>query len=309
MPRFHPTNETLRRGPVPRLILALGLGLALGGCGRHREQVPAGPLINAGWTSFRLGEFKQAEKSFDAAREQAPEGSQDQLAALFGAATLWNLRRPGENPDRAATLYREVITKSPTNDLAAWSGLALARMKVIEAGVEWADAAELNRAYQDVIDRFPFHAAGEEAFLFQQAAVLERTPPEAVVRAVLQKLESFLAEHPQSPFKSTAWRLIAQGAETLGLKDKLLDAALQEWKTAEVDPLNPIADRSLIYMRIANVAEYEAGDFAVAREFYQKLIAEYPTDQRVFLARQELKRMDEVEASLRAGSGAGKGAP
>ena len=34
----------------------------------------------------------------------------------------------------------------------------------------------------------------------------------------------------------------------------------------------------------------------MAREYYGKLIANYPTEQRVFLAKQELKRMDDLEA-------------
>lgn len=47
-------------------------------------------------------------------------------------------------------------------------------------------------------------------------------------------------------------------------------------------------------------AEFDLGDFTLAREFYQKLIKEYPTDQRVFPAKLALKRMDETEAKIRA---------
>ena len=57
------------------------------------------------------------------------------------------------------------------------------------------------------------------------------------------------------------------------------------------------------------MAEFGAGDFGVAREYYRKLIAEYPDEQRVFLAKQELKRMDELEARLRAEAGARKETP
>ena len=44
----------------------------------------------------------------------------------------------------------------------------------------------------------------------------------------------------------------------------------------EVDPGNPIDDRSTAYWNIAYVAEFETGNFSLAREFYRRLIDEYP---------------------------------
>ena len=48
-----------------------------------------------------------------------------------------------------------------------------------------------------------------------------------------------------------------------------------------------------------DVAEFDVGDFGLARLYYRKLIEEYPKEQRVFLAKQELKRMDEMEIEIR----------
>ena len=269
----------------------------LTGCGHDQGQSPE-RRIQTGWQRYTQGDFDLAVIEFEGAFSSVPTNSPLRLQALYGLATTWNLRRPDESPERAATLYREIIAAAPTNDLAAWSWLALARMNVTESAADDPDPQALRQAYQEVIDRFPAHPAAEEAFLFQQAARLA-APNMTEAGAVLQALEGSLARHPQSPYRSAAYRLVAQCCDVLGLKDKLLDATIQEWKTSEIDPRNPIQDLSWTYWRIATVAELDVGDFALAREYYRKLIAEYPSEQRVFLAKQELQRMDELEAGLR----------
>ena len=290
-------------------LVALGGGALMVGC-RPSGAGSASSRIAAGWERFAQGDFAPALAEFEAALAALPGPSPTRLQALYGLATTWNLRRPGENPERAERLYREVIDAAPADDLAAWSLLALARMPLLAPGaaVERPDPTVLSKAYQAVIDRFPFHEAGEQAFLFQQAARLETSQPEQA-RAALAALDGFRTTHPHSPYTSGAWRLIGHACELLDLPERRLEAVRQEWKTAEVDPLNAGQELALTYWTIATVAEFGAGDFGVAREYYRKLIAEYPDEQRVFLAKQELKRMDELEARLRTEAGARKETP
>lgn len=288
-------RNALKRVGLPGVLMA---ALVLLGCAKHQETGRPETLILSGWNNYRLGEFSLATRDFEAAMKKAPQGGPEHLGALYGLATTWNLRRPGEDPDRAAQLFRQVIALAPTNDLAAWSWLALARMKAMPVAGE---SPELNAqvlAYQDVIDRFPFHSAGEEAFLFQQAARLE-TPDVDLTREVLAALERFIEIHPKSPWLSSAYGLVAHCCTVLNLPDKRFAAMLKASKAAEIDPLNPLQDLSAIYWQLATVAEFDLGDFALAREYYRRLIAEYPKEQRVFLAKQELKRMDEVEIGIR----------
>jgi hypothetical protein len=47
--------------------------------------------------------------------------------------------------------------------------------------------------------------------------------------------------------------------------------------------------------------EFEAGDFAIARDYYRRLMAEFPREIRVFAARKALTHMDDMEAALREG--------
>ena len=183
------------------LASCAGCGASRGGSGGS-----TGERLARGWDRYRLGEFSLALKDFETVAQGTEPGSSNHLAALYAQAATWNLRRPDEDMARAERLYREVIALAPTNDLAAWSWLALARMKAAPVGGEIPPLPPQIEAYQEVIDRFPFHPAGEEAFLHQQAARLEQ-PDEARTREVLAALETFLGTHPQSPWRSTAYGL------------------------------------------------------------------------------------------------------
>ena len=65
-----------------------------------------------------------------------------------------------------------------------------------------------------------------------------------------------------------------------------------------MDVTNPFYDNSFRYWNIATTAEFEVGDFDLARVYYTRLIEEYPQDIRVFGCQQALGRMDRVEEEL-----------
>jgi len=58
-------------------------------------------------------------------------------------------------------------------------------------------------------------------------------------------------------------------------------------------------NKALFTWLIAVYAEFDAGDFKTAREYYRRLIDEYPTDNKVYMAKMALERLDEVEAQIR----------
>ncbi len=71
---------------------------------------------------------------------------------------------------------------------------------------------------------------------------------------------------------------------------------MRSFETAELDPTNPRQENSYAYWSIATIAEFEVGDFETAREFYRRLMDEYPRDPRRFGAEQALERMAQQEA-------------
>ena len=259
---------------------------------------PADDLLRTGWEHFRLAEFNLAVKTFEQATTLTKTNPPLRAQALYGLAMTWALRRPGEDPDEAVKLYRQAIAVAPDSESAAWSLLAIARMTHAAAALKDAqDSDEVRRAYQDVIDKFPMRAAGEEAFLFQQAAQLAVPRPETA-RPAVAALTEFLQTQPRTPYRRAAWSLIAHGDQILGENDQRLVALLQMLSTAEVDEHAPLY-HATEYWSIATLAEFDCGNFALAREYYQKLITEYPTDKRIFLAKRELQHMADVEARLR----------
>jgi len=157
---------------LPSFLSIFLSACALTGC-VHKAAVgtPAEQLATA-WSDYRLGEFSSAQVGFEGVVAGAKPGSGPHLQGLYGLATTWNLRRPGEDTGKAATLYRELLRLAPTNDLAAWSQLALARLQHLVPVGEEPDYPAVRKAYQEVIDRFPQHLAGEEAFIYQQSTYL-----------------------------------------------------------------------------------------------------------------------------------------
>jgi tetratricopeptide (TPR) repeat protein len=266
--------------------------------------VPDDPhaALAAGWQAFRLADYDQAAYRFSRIAEQPGLSPSLEARARHGLASVWDVRQPvpRQDDERAAALYRQVIDLDPASDVAAWSLLALARMHHLVPVDHEPDLDAVRTAYQAVIDQVPGHLAGHEALLYQQSTWIMTLDP-ADTRVALDRLETFLADYPDSPFASAAYNLIAQGYETLDDPDRQLAARLRELETLEIDSASPAStDLSWRYWQLATTAEFGAGRFDLARTYYQRLIDEYPRDHRKFAARQALMRMDALEQQLRA---------
>lgn len=275
--------------------------LLVAGCGE--TSVPKGEddLLTYGWSRYRIGEYKQAIASFDALLSRSDLTDEDRLKALYGKAATWDLRQPVPSQDNelASTLYRQIIQEAPDSDVAAWSSLALARMLHLAPVDSEPVYDEVRAAYQDVIDRYPAHLAGQEALIYQQSTLIMLLDP-VIASNAITRLQQFVKTYPESSFVTAAYNLMAQGYETMGEYDLQLEARIKELDTLEIDPSSPAAsDLSWRYWQLATTAEYLTGRFDVAREYYQKLIDEYPLDFRKFASKQALARMDRVEQQLR----------
>ncbi len=273
--------------------------LCLAGCAKQQHLDAPKDLLTSAWNDYTLGEFDRAVTKFDAALEKTSEGAAENIEALYGLATTWNLRRPGEDPDKARELYQKVVDTAPKSDLAAWSALGLARMKHLVPVGQDPDYNEVRTAYQDVINRYPGHLAAKEAFIYQQATLIS-TLKEAETRKAIAALEQFVNTEKNNEFVGPAYSLIAVGCATLGDQEKRLQSEERSLEKTETDPTNPFTEFAWQYWNLATIAEFEVGDFNTARKYYNKLITEYPTDIRIYGAKQALKRMDDLETKIRS---------
>jgi len=280
---------------------ALILMLLVSGCSPSPQKSDPHAEIAAAWDNYRSGDFATAVRGFERARAQSAQGSDDNLMALYGLGTTWDLRRPEEDRGLAETYYRKVAELGPKSDLAAWSLFAIARMKHLPPIGQEPDYAAVRAAYQEVIDRYPDHPAAEEAFLYLQTTWLA-TFSKKDAQTAKEALENYLRMHPQTKYRSSIYGLIGSACATLGQAAERTALSIKALESIEIDPTNPKRDKSGVYWSIATDAEFNAGDFDTARAYYNKLIQEYPIDQRVFPAQLALARMNAMEAKIRAES-------
>jgi tetratricopeptide (TPR) repeat protein len=256
--------------------------------------------IAAAWLDFRMGEYNQAILKFQKAVDGSADNSEQRIQALYGlACTQWLKQLPYGDKNAATLYFKEIITKSPDSEYAAWSMLALVRMRHIVPSGTTPDYPDVRKGYKEIYDKFSGHTAGHEAFIYMIGTYLAMFTREDAEFAKT-RLDEFIIKHPDSPFISSAWGLYAKACETLGKRQEQLDALLKELEKREIDPKNPKMDNSNAYWAIATVAEFETGDFDTARKYYRRMISEYPQEKRNFTAKKAIERMDLIEEKMRA---------
>jgi tetratricopeptide (TPR) repeat protein len=282
------------------LAWMVGCLLLFHGCAPKQTNSSPDERIRDGWTQYRLGEFNAAVRIFQSVQVSQPEGSEHYLQALYGEASCWNHRRDGRDIPRAVAKYRAVTDKAPQHPLAAWCALDAVRTRHLAPADQEIDYEKLIHDYADVYRSYPQTPAGEEAFLYESSLALPPADPQRAAR-ILENVTVFLATHPGTPFLSQFYSIIAECYRKMDDQDRRIDYMIKALGAREVDPSNPIDDRSTSYWNIAYAAEFDAGNFALAREYYRRLMNEYPQDVRVFGVRKALERMEAIEMAMREG--------
>jgi len=279
--------STLRAVALAALLPVILPGTGHAATGKVGE---ASERIATAWDDFRMGEFNRAVTGFEIAAAWAKDQPDLRLKALYGLACALSLKTPDPDRERAVKVYSDVLAGAPEGELAPWCMLALARMKhVVEVGQD-PDYAEVRNAYQAIIDKYPFHQAGEEAFIYQQSTYVVSLEKNDAATAEAA-LKGFLAAHEASRFKSPAWGLLAECYQTMGNPEEQLKCSVKALETKEMDPTNPVADNAEAFWKLATLAEFQVGDAATARKYYGLLVKDYPTDARRYAAEQGLLRL------------------
>jgi len=279
-------------------LVALLFTLLLGACSEVVKKGDPRIDLQEGWSDFRSSDYSLAIEKFEAVLAETPEGVSLRGDALYGLGCVWALRRPGEDLDKARSYDQQLLQQFPQHPLAPWALLEQARMEQLISADQQPDYPKVRSLYQRVIDQYPDSPATEEAFIYLESTYyIDPQTPE--IEASLERIHHFIASHPQSIWRGVAWGLAQRGDQFLQHPDRELDDAIQAYQTS-IDPARPKPDYSSTYWQIATLAEFEAGNFTTARDFYHKLLAEFPEDRRCFGAQQALTRMDQLEVSLRS---------
>jgi tetratricopeptide (TPR) repeat protein len=294
------TRNLIRSGVHTAVACIITVLLVCAACTPSASVSSPKEEIEGGWAQYRLSEFNSAVKIFQAVGASEPPGSHYHLQALYGEASCWNHRRDGRDTAKAVTLYQAVIDQAPEDPLAAWCALDIVRTQHLAPADQPIDYANLIRNYADVYARYPQTRAGEEAFLYMSSLSVHLADAEKA-RGLLGQIEQFVLSHPATPFLSQFYGMMAECYHKSGDEGRRIEYLIKALEARPVDPASPLDDRSTAYWNIAYAAEFDAGNFPLAREYYQRLITEYPKDIRVFGARKALERMDAIEAALREG--------
>jgi tetratricopeptide (TPR) repeat protein len=151
-----------------------------------------------------------------------------------------------------------------------------------------------------VIEQYPGTAAAEEAFFFRQSLRLE-TLKEEDAREAARELTEHLKNDGKGKIRTALYALLGRAHETLKQYPEALAALIASLDAKENDPANPNQNNILEYYRIGMMAQFDVGDFAIARKYYERFLKEYPRDQRAFSVSMLLKHLEATEAALRAG--------
>jgi tetratricopeptide (TPR) repeat protein len=302
----------VRRSASAGMVLACaGVVLALAGCSREAVTGTPEELIKEGWADFRLQDFDRAKFHLDGALQQldklkaegkSPAADREmRINALYGLGLVGTVGRIGGGSEEGRKYLQQVIDQAGQSEMAAWAALALVRDKHLpQTSMEEIDIPLLRDLYGKLIDTYPDSQAAEEAFLFRQSLYVE-TLDQDDSRKAIAAIKAYLGSHEKTKFRSALYTLMNQADVTLKDYRAALDDAIHALETKEIDPTNPNINNVGEYYRIGLMAQYDVGDFATARKYNGKFLAEYKTDQKAFNVKLELKRMDQIEKDLRAG--------
>ncbi len=283
----------------PRLALLCLFVLVLGCDKPAADALKPDERIHKGWDLFRMGEYSLALEQFSAARNAAVPGSSTYGEAIYGMGVTHELGRPNSDPAAARRCYGELVKDDAFPQIAPWALLRLARMEHLYGADAQPDFGAIRAAYQKVLDRFPRHPAAEEAFIQSQATYLATARKEDAAK-VLGHLDEFERNHPDTRFKVLLWALRAEAYETLGEPEKQLAAEMALLEAQKQSgPKELFANLAPAYWRIATIAYYRVGDLGTARNFYQRILDEYPNDQRALGAELAIQSIDERRSQPR----------
>ncbi len=294
--------KAARFGAVACMAAVFSLVVICGCSSGGSDADTSAAAIESGWNYFSASEYSLALADFVRAEALAGDDAAALQEAKFAQGLIWHVRtRPENDPKKARAAYDAAIAINPGSDFAAWSALWKARIaSEVEAG-EYPPAEGRLAAYQEVVDKYAGHPAGEEAFLCVEAIKLEDDTPETAIK-VRDEIIAFLADpaHENSGWRQTAYGILGNCDDILDDLDGAYEHTLKWWESRYVNPKDPKADPALIDWTLALAAEFDIGDFEAARRHYNAFIERYPTHQRVFLAKLELERLDKLERELLA---------
>jgi tetratricopeptide (TPR) repeat protein len=286
----------LRAGWFGGAPCALGVALLLGGCAPRPQAgaEAAEARVRRAAASLAIFDFPRALEEFDRALERAEPGSDWWEQARYGrAVALWH-RTPGTSDAvaEAERVFQQLAREAEAPSLRLRSLRNLGRMAELhDFPGDAIDLSTARRYYEEVIRIAPDSSEADEVAVRLAGTYFHEFEDRERVAAGVRLLMEWVERRPQNPSAGAMWLLIGD------LEREVLNrtpAALAAYQKADAAGLPDRTGAAAVYWRIAQVAEsVQRAD--VAREYYRRIILEFPVTGRTWEARRALARLEKVE--------------
>ncbi len=241
------------------------------------------------WQDVGFLDYRRAMPQFEKVRKGAAPDSDTWRKATLGLALCLHQRQPdvkGEK-ERAAELYDDLIASSDHESIQATALLLRGKLdQLVDYFGDEENFAGAAESYARVLRDWPeSSSAGEAALYLAQTAIF--TMDADAARKGIADLEMWATAHPDNPYASSHWLLIAL-AHRMPLEDQA--AAVEASRSALKAGLPKEMKVDLLYWRIATMAQ-NSGKLEIARDFYTRIIVEVQRSSYTYMAQQRIREM------------------
>lgn len=199
--------------------------------------------------------------------------------------------------NEASTLFEQIIKQCKDDQLVGRSMINLGRIAELRdyPGDE-IDLVKAREHYMKVVERFGGSDLADEAMLWTAGTYIQSVADKESKLQGIKLLEQWLKDRPDNAFASPMWTYLAQTYQ-LDLLD--LPKALRCYLKADQIGLPVDSQVSMIYWRMATIAEKVPDALDTAVNYYQKIIRITPTSGRAFEAQLALERLSKAHPEMK----------
>jgi tetratricopeptide (TPR) repeat protein len=264
---------------------ALPVAQATAAAESNAPQDPARALVDDGWQEMRFANWPKARDLLEQARKECANRA-DQAEAMFALGTLWQIRQPDGDAEKARQLYEQIVRDYADTPSAPWAHLALARLADMPEYEKQRNVALARQLYQEILNAYPDHAAADEAALRLAVTYLEKigdTKTEDIGEGMLL---GRLAERPANFLAAAMHICLGDLYERRGEYRKAID----RWLAADQLGIPGLADRATFYYRVGRIAETRLKDYLLAAKWYDRLVTEIRIDNKYYVSKLAVDR-------------------
>lgn len=268
-------------------LMLLGI-LALHGCGTGGQVSDAD--LDAAIGQLTQFSFEEPIDTLRRARAGSEVGSERWQKATYALAVCLHQVSPVQpaNLTEADTLYGEIVDKAPGSVFAPRSLLNRGRLaELIDFYQDKIDLPKAREYYATIATTWPDQDIAGEATLRRAGTYIQTNDPADVTQGIAV-LSDWLAAHPQDPLAAAMWHYLG---DTYFLHQADHAKAVAAYRAADDLGLMWRGRESIVWWRIARIAEEHLKDRDLAVRYYTRICTDAQTSGRAFEAQKALAKL------------------